>query len=121
MGTFILLAVVAIVLIFIFMKGTGASEIASINNLVQKDRSVCDYINNLPGWAVGPYGEEGIKIVINAHGAGTYNLYITYNGIRPTTKQFKDLHYKLTNSTSPIMKAHKLNMPYDLYIARNNK
>lgn len=118
METFLVIAGVAVVLIVIFIKTSGTSEIMDVNKLVQKDRSVCDYINNLPGWSIDQYGQDGIQIVIRTNLGGAYNLYINYYGSRPTIKQFKELHYKLTNSTSPVMKAHKLNMPYDQYSAR---
>lgn len=59
---------------------------------------------------------EGIQILIDPVVMPMYKLYITYKGKRPTNKEFKDLHNRLTNENSIVTKAHRMNMPVEAYL-----
>lgn len=115
--------IVLCLVLFIFNPTT--TRIRKINSIIQQDRSVCDYINSLNGWKIAPgietYQLDGVKIIISSMIGGTYNLFITYRKKRPTNSDIKYLFDKLTNSNSPIQKAHRSGIPYDKYEYRNNQ
>lgn len=107
---------IGIAIYWVFYNST-TSEIRKINNILQKDRSVCDFINEkLDGWVISVIPSDGLRVVITPIGMPNYYLYITYNGQRPTNEQIKTLYYELTNDNSLVAKAHKKNIPYDLYV-----
>lgn len=112
--TFVVIAVV-VALYCVFFNPT-TTRIRKINNVLNRDRTVCDFINEIEGWDISPDKSDGLRIVITPpFGLAKYYLYITYNGERPTNDQIKKLHLELTRSNSMIVQAHKINMPYEEY------
>lgn len=112
---FAICAAVVIVALLLFFN-TNANIISKINNIINKDRSVCDFIISLKGWDISPVEVDGLRIVITPMGLPVYHLYITYNGQRPSNDKIRELHYKLTNDNSIVYKAHKMNMPLESYV-----
>lgn len=108
-------AAVVIVVLFVFFNA-NANRIRKINNIINKDRSVCDFIISLDGWNISPVKVDGLRIVITPIGMPVYDLYITYDGQRPSNDKIRELHYILTNSNSIVYKAHKMNMPLERYV-----
>lgn len=113
--TFVVIIIVAIVLCCVFFNST-TTRIRKINNVLNKDRSVCDFINDLDGWQISPTPSEGLRIVITPPTMPIYYLYILYNGERPSNEKIKDLYYELSNSNSVVVQAHKRNIPYESYV-----
>lgn len=114
MGFGICAAIVIVVLLLFF--NTNANRIRKINNIINKDRSVCDFIISLDGWNVSTTETGGLRIIITPIGMPRYSLYITYKGERPSNDNIRELHYKLTNGNSIVYKAHKMNMPLETYV-----
>lgn len=114
----VLIICLIIFLLALFIYNPTTNKIREINNIINKDRSVCDFINSLNGWAINNFEECGLRIVITPIGMPVYHLYITYNGQRPENDKIKELHYKLTNPNSPVRKAHEMNIPFEKYSIR---
>lgn len=108
-------ALVVILLLLLFFND-NANRIRKINSLVNKDRTVCDFIISLDGWNVSTTETDGLRIIITPIGMPRYSLYITYKGERPSNDKIRELHYKLTNGNSIVYKAHKMNMPLESYV-----
>lgn len=105
-------------LYFVFFNPI-ATAIRKINNIIQKDRTVCDFINfELQGWLISPVQSDGLRIVIKPIGMPAYYLYILYNDQRPSNENIKQLYYELSNENSLITKAHRNNMTYEMYKER---
>lgn len=112
---YIVLAVAILILYFFF--NPMARKIRKINELIDKDRSVCDFIMTYVGWNVTPYEKWGLRMAITTSQM-INELYITYNGERPTDEKINFLYNELTKETSVVTKAHKANMPVDMYIRK---
>lgn len=112
----ITLIITAVVLLFVVFSGTN--EIKEINDLINKDRSVCDFINALSdyGWSIDTFNTKGIRLVIFSELGGTYYLYLSYNGGMPPKDKLQQLHRAMTCKESPITEAHKIGVPYDKYV-----
>ena len=110
---YIILAVVVVILLVFF--NPTAKRIRKINELIDKDRSVCDVIEALEGWQILPVDTGGLKIVLTTSHI-LNELYITYKGKRPTNEDIEYLYKELTREDSVVTKAHKANMPVDMYI-----
>lgn len=76
---FVICAAVVIVVLLVFFNA-NANRIRKINNIINKDRSVCDFIISLNGWNISPVKVDGLRIVIIPIGMPVYDLYITYDG-----------------------------------------
>lgn len=113
MGFAICAAIVIVVLLLFF--NTNANRIRKINNIINKDRSVCDFIISLKGWNISPVEVDGLRIVITPMGLPIYHLYLTYNGQRPSNDKIEELYYQLTDTNSAVYKAHQLNIPFEQY------
>lgn len=94
----------------------NTERIEKIESLLNKDRSICDFINMLDGWRIDPLSNQGLRIMINPIVMPEYALYITYREHKPTNDETKILYDKLTSEDSIVTKAHKMNMPVDNYI-----
>ena len=103
-----------------FVIGVWVREtirVLKIQKILNKDRTVIDFIGTLNGWKVDNYSQDGLRILIcPAPPYPNYYLYITYNGERPSPIETKKLIFELTNKNSDVRKAHKLNMPYEHYV-----
>lgn len=110
-----LVAIVVIMTIIENFRDT-TTTIYRINNLINKDRSVCDFINILNDWVICPIESDGIRIVIYPQYMPRYYMYITYKKRRPTTEEIKHLYHLLTDNNSIVTKAHKMGMPVGDYI-----
>lgn len=92
-------------------------RIRKINRIVNKDRTVCDFINELEGWSISHEESDGLPIVIFPEvNLPKYYLYITFQDRRPTNDEINELLHQLTNENSKVSKAHSLNIPYEQYI-----
>ncbi len=116
MTTILILFALFILLIlgFIIFNPT-TTRIRKIQTLLNKDRSICDYINSLRGWHINNYEDSGLRIVIDPGYMPMYYLYITFAYERPDNDKIKELYDLLTNPLSPIQKAHELGIPYEEY------
>lgn len=108
-------AAVVIVVLFVFFNA-NAYRIRKINNIINKDKSVCDFIISLDGWNISPVKVDGLRIIVTPIGMPVYDLYITYNGQRPSNDKIWELYQKLTDSNSIVYKAHKMNMPIERFL-----
>lgn len=113
--TFAICAAVVIIVLLVFFND-NANRIRKINNIINKDRSVCDFILSLDGWNVSTTETEGLRVIITPIGMPRYSLYLTYKGKRPSNDKIRELHYKLTNGNSIVYKAHNMNMPLERYV-----
>lgn len=109
--------IVVIVLLVAMLFNPSANRIREVQNLLNKDRSVCDFINELDGWSISPMEINGLKILINSP-MGVYPLYITYNGERPSNDEVKELHAKMTSEYSDVTRAHESGYTYEAYMER---
>lgn len=112
----IIISVLVLALIIWIAYNPDATRIRTIQTLLNKDRSICDFINMLDGWRIDPMSKHGLRILIDPVVMPMYSLYITYKGDRPTSDEIKLLYDKLTGEDSIVTKAHKMNMPVDQYI-----
>ena len=112
----IYLIIIALILLAAFLFNPTALRIRKINALLNKDRSICDFINTLPNWGISPDHCDGLRIVIIPVALPKYNLYITYKGKRPENKDISLLYHALTDSESPVTKAHKMNITVEQLI-----
>lgn len=96
----------------------SAKRINDINEILQKDRSVCDFINSLEGWNISPIKSDGLRIPIKPSmpTLPEYYLYIVYDGVKPTDIKIKQLHEALIGKTSIVSQAHRQNIPYEQYV-----
>lgn len=92
----VILSVVLVVYWFLFNPTT--KRIRKIQSLLNKDLSLCDVINSLNGWEIGPIQEDGLRIIINPASMPMYSLYITYRGKRPSNSEIKKLYFELTKN-----------------------
>lgn len=121
---YIVLAVAILILYFFF--NPMARKIRKINELIEKDRSICIFIMTYEGWNVSPIEgfcstseTWGLKIILSdCQNSKLKEKYITYNGERPTDEKINFLYNELTKETSIVTKAHKANMPVDMYIRK---
>lgn len=114
---YVILAVAVVILLFLF--NPTANRIRKINKLINKDRSVCDFIIELKGWDVTPIAPIGMGLrMVITNSQLIKELYITYKDRYPTNEEIKYLYNELTKETSVVTKAHKANMPVDKYIQR---
>lgn len=114
---YIVLAVVAVILLVFF--NPTANRIRKINKLINKDRSVCDFIIELEGWDVTPIAPIGMGLrMVITNSQLIKELYITYKDRYPANDEIKYLYKELTKEDSVVTKAHKANMPVDKYIQR---
>lgn len=111
-----ILVVVAVLIIAILFNPT-AVRIRKIQSLLNKDRTVCDFINKLDGWSISPMEVDGLKLLINSP-MGMYALYLTYNGERPSNDKVKELHAKMTDKYSHVTRAHESGYTYEAYMER---
>ena len=91
MWIFIILLLIAFVAYF-FWNPT-AVRIRKIQSLINKDRTVCDVINELEGWNIDNKKTDALRILVNSS-ISVYALYITRKGKDPTTNEIKR-HYKI--------------------------
>lgn len=110
--------IVTVLVVFFawFIWNPNTKMIRDIQTLVNKDRSVCDVIEQLDGWSVSPVKSDTLAILINPVGMPMFYLYISYKGHRPSNKEIKALHEELTNYDSVVQRAHRMNMPVENYI-----
>ena len=80
--TFAICAAVVIIVLLVFFND-NANRIRKINNIINKDRSVCDFILSLDGWNVSTTETEGLRVIITPIWMPRYSLYLTYKGKRP--------------------------------------
>lgn len=113
MWIFIILLLIAFVAYF-FWNPT-AVRIRKIQSLINKDRTVCDVINELEGWNIDNKKTDALRILVNSS-ISVYALYITRKGKDPTTNEIKILYKELTKEDSIVTKAHKMNIPVKDYI-----
>ena len=118
----IIVFLVVVILLYVSFN-PDTRRIRKIQSLLNKDRSVCDFIDMLDDWEITPNlsSENGLRILINPVTMPVYPLYITYKGRRPTNNEIKILYDKLTSKDSIVTKAHCMNIPVDKYIASKNK
>lgn len=95
-------------------------RIRKINVLLNKDRSICDFINALQNWEISPVNHNGLRMVIIPTNLPRYNLYITYKNRIPENKDIAQLYHVLTDSESVVAKAHKMNVPVEQLINNDN-
>lgn len=112
----IIISVLVLAFIIWGLYDPDTKRIREIQTLLNKDRSICDFINMLDGWIIDPLSKQGLRIVIDPVVMPMYSLYITYKGDRPTSDEIKFLYNKLTSEDSIVTKAHKMDMPVDQYI-----
>lgn len=113
----IITIVVVVVIAFLWLSfNPYARKVRTIQKLLNKDRTVCDVINMLDGWAITPTDKQGLRILIDPVVMPIYPLYITYHNHMPTDKELKYLHKVLTDENSIVTKAHEMNMPVENYI-----
>ena len=109
-----IIIIIVITLIYIIFN-PASNRIRRINKIINKDRSVCDFINSLEDWYISPEDTNGLRILIDPVFMPMYPLYITYKRERPSNDEIKILYKKITNSNSPVTIAHSMNMPYENY------
>lgn len=110
---------VAAIFIWFFFNPT-ANRIRKINALINKDRSVCDVIMSLDNWEVTPINTGGLKMALPSSPI-IKELYITYQGRRPDNSDIKYLYWELTREDSIVTKAHKANVPVEVYLENMTK
>lgn len=115
------LAVFVILVNVYFIFDPKSRRIRKIQSLINKDRTVCDFINLLNGWEISNIKRDALKIIVNPVVIPMYNLYITYKKRRPTNEEIKKLHWELTNKNSIVTKAHQNNLPVEWYIKSSIK
>lgn len=108
------------IIVALLIWNPTSRRIRRINSILNKDRSVCDFINDLDGWRIEPKANDpahgdGLRVIITPMGLPMYELYITYHGERPTNDQIKELYTKMTDENSPVMIAHSMGMPFDQF------
>lgn len=101
------------VFFFTIWRSDITRKIKKINDLLNIDRSICDFINTLHGWEISPTKSDGLRMVITPIGFPKYYLYITYNKNRPENKDILKLYHALTDEDSIVTKAHKMNVPVE--------
>ena len=114
------LAFIVVVGIIYTLWSPTAKRIRKIQALINKDRTVCDFINSLDGWSIGNIGESGLRIMVAPSIMPMYALYITYKGKRPSNNEIKELYYELTNIKSDVYKAHQMNISYEDYLIKKS-
>ena len=113
--------IITVAVIFIwFLFNPTANRIRKINALIDKDRSVCDVIMSLDDWEVTPVNTGGLKIVLPSSPI-IKELYITYQGRMPNKSDIKHLYWELTKEDSIVTKAHKANVPVEVYLGNMAK
>lgn len=119
----IILGLVFIVVVGIIyaLWNPTAKRIRKIQVLINKDRTVCDFINSLDGWSIGNIGTSGLRIMVDPVIIPMYALYITYKEEKPSNNEIKELYYALTNIKSDVHKAHQMNIPYEDYLIQKRK
>lgn len=115
----LILIVVIILAIIVVLRNPIAKKIKKINDLLNIDRSICDFIETLSGWEISPVENDGLCVVITPVGLPKYNLYITYNKKRPENKDIIRLYHALTDEDSLVTKAHRMNVPVEQLINNN--
>ena len=115
MKYFILVILVSILLVVLLLNST-TRRIKKINALLNKDRSVGDFINTLQDWKISPVKCDGLRMVIFPENLPKYYLYITYRDRRPENKDISKLYHALTDGESVVTKAHKMNVPVEQLI-----
>lgn len=116
--TWIIIAVLVLGFLIWFSFNPDAQRIRKIQSLLNKDRTICDFINTLDGWKIEPNlsSDKGLRIMINPVVVPMYALYITYKERRPTNDEIKVLYNRLTSKDSIVTKAHEMDMPVENYI-----
>lgn len=112
----VLFAVFLLAAFLWFCFNPAARRIRKIQSLLNKDRTICDFINSLDGWQIDNINKDGLCIAINPEYMPLYYLYITYRGKRPTNEEIKILHHEMTKEDSIVTLSHKVNMPVEWYI-----
>lgn len=112
----IICAVAMIVVLLLFFFNPKANRIRKINSIINKDRSVCDFIASLDGWNIDAFAVQGLRMVITPKGFPVYYLYITYNEKNPSDDKVWELYHSLTDPDSVVYRAHKINVPVDIYL-----
>lgn len=109
-----------LLLYFVFFR-PEVRKIRKIQSLINKDRSVCDFIQALPDWNIGPgeTNKDGLVVLVDPVVMPIYKLIITYKGNRPTSAQIKILHSELTNKNSIVQKAHKINVTVEEFMNKS--
>lgn len=89
--TWIIIAALVLGFLIWFSSNPDAKRIRKIQSLLNKDRTICDFINTLDGWKIEPNlsSDRGLRIMINPVSMPMYALYITYKGRRPTNEEIK--------------------------------
>lgn len=89
----IIISVLVLALIIWSLYNPDTKRIRKIQSLLNKDRTICDFINMLDGWRIEPNlsSNQGLRIMINPIVMPMYSLYITYRGHRPTNDEIKIL------------------------------
>lgn len=112
----IIIILIAFAFFIFFPFNLDAKRIRTIQNLLNKDRTICDVINSINGWKIDNTSRNGLRILINPKVMPIYPLYITYNQKFPTSKEIKALYHELTNPNSVVTKAHKMGIPVEEYL-----
>ena len=115
----IIIAVTIFLVCYMFFSAT-TRRIRKIQSLINKDRTVCDYIETLSGCNVcsEKLSKEGLAILVKPIAMPLYKLKITYYEKTPTNEQIDNLYKSLTSGSSIVTKAHSANMPVGKYIEK---
>ena len=81
-----------LIVVLLILFNPYANLTRKINNIINIDRSVCDYIDSFEGWSVSPIKCDSLRIVIFPTGLPSYYLYVTYKGRKPNTKELESLY-----------------------------
>lgn len=104
-----------------FLFNPTTHRIRKINVLINKDRSICDFINTLKNWKITTDNHRGLRLVITPMNLSRYYLYITFKNRRPSNKDIAQLYHALTDPKSIVVKAHKMNVPVEQMINTSNE
>lgn len=102
--------------LLLFYWANSTSEIYKINKILNKDRTVCDFIEGIDGWSITFFPCDAIRLVITPPNMDKYYLYLSYRGKKPDESKLKELYHLLTNDKSPVYLAHQKGLPYEWYI-----
>lgn len=87
MKVILILFVLVILVNVYFLFDPKSKRIRKIQSLINKDRTVCDFINLLKDWEISNIKKDALKIIVNPVNMPMYNLYITYKKRRPTNDE----------------------------------
>lgn len=108
--------IIVVVLLLIFFFNPKSNQIRWLNEIVNNDITVVDFINTLNGWNMTTQKVDGVRLVIFPKDAPTYYMYLTYCSKAPSLNQLSNLRYELLNDKSKVQIAHILNMTYGNFV-----